>query len=64
MLPQNICRVNVENTNNHDLSVDYHIHGDCIVIVDYQNDCVEMSRGSAIAAARAILKHYNEGLDA
>ena len=37
--------------------------GETIVLIDKGNKAVEFSRSSAIAAARAILKHFNVGVE-
>ena len=37
--------------------------GKTIVIIDKNNKASEFSRSSAIAAARAILKHFNVGME-
>lgn len=38
-------------------------YGETIVIIDKNNKAQEFSRTSAIAAARAILKHFNVGVE-
>lgn len=54
-----ILNINAGNHSNDDVWIDHHEDGDCVVIIDFQDGCVEISRATAIAAARAILKHFD-----
>lgn len=60
MIPELILRIDVANVSNHDIIADYYRSSDAVVMVDSEDSAVEFSRETAIAAARAILKHFGE----
>lgn len=57
-----ILRINVDDKTCDDIRVEVYSDGG-VVMVDCDGDIVSFSHVSAIEAARAILKHFGEGLE-
>lgn len=57
-----ILRVDVKDVDARDILVDYYPDSDLIVMLDHECNAVEFARDTAIEAARAILKYFNEEL--
>ena len=57
-----ILRVDVNDADARDILVDFYPDLDLIVMIDHCCRAVEFTRDTAIEAARAILKHFNEEL--
>ena len=62
MKVKTILNINVNDETHDDIFIDVY-DGDNVIMVDFEGHAVEFSRTSAIAAARAILKHFGEGLE-
>ena len=55
-----ILKVDVKDSSMDDIRIEYFESTDSIVMLDWDGDAVEFSVKTAIAAAKAILKHFGE----